>query len=85
MIRAGRSLPISNADRRLMHVTYLLPSPTSAFLPHQDSTSLWESLPAEVMDVAIRLHHGAMRKLMVTHRAYESATGQCVGVAAAHA
>ncbi|KAG2440556.1 hypothetical protein HYH02_010140 [Chlamydomonas schloesseri] len=42
----------------------------------QDSTSLWESLPAEVMDVAIRLHHGAMRRLLVTHHGYESATGQ---------
>ncbi|PNH05655.1 Adenylate cyclase [Tetrabaena socialis] len=40
----------------------------------QDSTSLWESLPAHVMDMAIKMHHVVFRRLMVVHRAYESAT-----------
>ncbi|KAG2493822.1 hypothetical protein HYH03_008040 [Edaphochlamys debaryana] len=40
----------------------------------QDSTSLWESLPAEVMDVAVRSHHATMRRLLVPHQGYESAT-----------
>ena len=40
----------------------------------QDSTCLWESLPAEVMDAALKTHHTALRRTMLLHDAYESAT-----------
>jgi class 3 adenylate cyclase len=35
---------------------------------------LWENLPAEVMDSAIRIHHTIIRKAVRLHRGYESAT-----------
>lgn len=40
----------------------------------QNSTLLWETLPAEVMDAAIGCHHKVFRSLMAAHNAYESAT-----------
>ncbi|EFJ44112.1 hypothetical protein VOLCADRAFT_95771 [Volvox carteri f. nagariensis] len=40
----------------------------------QDSTVLWEALPAAVMSDAVRLHHGCIRRLLVAHGGYESAT-----------
>ncbi|MEW5319087.1 MAG: hypothetical protein WDW38_010258 [Sanguina aurantia] len=40
----------------------------------QDSTALWELLPASVMDRAIKEHHQCMRKLLLKHSGYESAT-----------
>lgn len=40
----------------------------------QNSTLLWETLPAEVMDAAICCHHKVFRSLMAAHNAYESAT-----------
>ncbi|MEW5301527.1 MAG: hypothetical protein WDW36_004384 [Sanguina aurantia] len=40
----------------------------------QDSTALWESLAAEVMDRAIKEHHDCMRRLLLKHSGYESAT-----------
>ncbi|EFJ46766.1 hypothetical protein VOLCADRAFT_92910 [Volvox carteri f. nagariensis] len=39
-----------------------------------DSTCLWESLAAEVMDTAVKLHHRAIRELLVKFGGYESAT-----------
>ncbi|KXZ55389.1 hypothetical protein GPECTOR_3g515 [Gonium pectorale] len=40
----------------------------------QDSTSLWEALPAAVMSEAVRLHHAAVRRLTCFHGGYESST-----------
>ncbi|KXZ48733.1 hypothetical protein GPECTOR_25g317 [Gonium pectorale] len=40
----------------------------------QNSTVLWETLPADVMDVALRCHHEVLRGLLPLHRGYESAT-----------
>ncbi|KAG2481897.1 hypothetical protein HYH03_019141 [Edaphochlamys debaryana] len=40
----------------------------------QDSTCLWESLPASVMDVALKTHHRVIRQLLIQHAGYESAT-----------
>ncbi|KAG2442801.1 hypothetical protein HXX76_002880 [Chlamydomonas incerta] len=40
----------------------------------QDSTCLWESLPAEVMDAAVKLHHRVIRELLLPHHGYESCT-----------
>ena len=42
--------------------------------PPQDSTVLWEVADAHVMDVALRLHHRCIRRLLVAHNGYESAT-----------
>ncbi|KAG2485587.1 hypothetical protein HYH03_015748 [Edaphochlamys debaryana] len=39
-----------------------------------DSTCLWESLPASVMDVALKTHHRVIRQLLIQHAGYESAT-----------
>ncbi|KAG2444465.1 hypothetical protein HXX76_001217 [Chlamydomonas incerta] len=40
----------------------------------QNSTVLWETLPPEVMDAAIRCHHDVLRGLLQPHGGYESAT-----------
>ncbi|KAG2450151.1 hypothetical protein HYH02_000253 [Chlamydomonas schloesseri] len=40
----------------------------------QDSTSLWEALPPVEMDTAIDAHHACLRKLLLKHEGYESAT-----------
>ncbi|PNH08339.1 hypothetical protein TSOC_005064 [Tetrabaena socialis] len=40
----------------------------------QSSTRLWESLPADVMSEAVHLHHACIRRLVVDHQGYESAT-----------
>ncbi|GIL79822.1 hypothetical protein Vretifemale_9103 [Volvox reticuliferus] len=40
----------------------------------QDSTALWEMLPSNVMDRAIKEHHTCLRKLLLKHSGYESAT-----------
>src|SRR4051812_17065438 len=40
----------------------------------QGSTKLWESLPAAIMDEAVRLHTVCMRRLILAHHGYESAT-----------
>ncbi|KAG2484543.1 hypothetical protein HYH03_016678 [Edaphochlamys debaryana] len=39
-----------------------------------NSTALWESLPEEVMDTALRLHHACIRALILRFNGYESAT-----------
>ncbi|KAL6747219.1 hypothetical protein V8C86DRAFT_3148514 [Haematococcus lacustris] len=40
----------------------------------QDSTTLWETLTQDNMNAAVELHHGLVRKLLVQHNGYESAT-----------
>ncbi|GLC40308.1 hypothetical protein PLESTM_001047100 [Pleodorina starrii] len=50
------------------------PATTLLVTDIQDSTSLWESLQAEVMDAAVKLHHRTIRELLVRHAGYESAT-----------
>ncbi|GFR47140.1 hypothetical protein Agub_g8830 [Astrephomene gubernaculifera] len=40
----------------------------------QDSTSLWEALPEDVMDAALRTHHAVVRQALGKHAGYESAT-----------
>ena len=35
---------------------------------------LWEELPGAVMDAACRIHHACLRRLLIKHRGYESAT-----------
>ncbi|KXZ42844.1 hypothetical protein GPECTOR_115g338 [Gonium pectorale] len=50
----------------------------------QNSTRLWEELPASVMDTALKIHHATFRRVMARHDGYESATGgpRCRGVRA---
>ncbi|KAG2484649.1 hypothetical protein HYH03_016602 [Edaphochlamys debaryana] len=40
----------------------------------ESSTRLWEELDAEVMSAAVHLHHTCIRRLVVEHKGYESAT-----------
>jgi class 3 adenylate cyclase len=40
----------------------------------QDSTTLWEVLPVEVMDAALKIHHNTIRKEILAHQGYESGT-----------
>ncbi|GFR40153.1 hypothetical protein Agub_g709 [Astrephomene gubernaculifera] len=40
----------------------------------ENSTNLWEALPAEVMQAALQLHDGLIRRLLARHGGYESAT-----------
>ncbi|KXZ46830.1 hypothetical protein GPECTOR_40g564 [Gonium pectorale] len=40
----------------------------------QSSTNLWEALPTEEMNAAVQLHHVCVRRLIVEHDGYESAT-----------
>ncbi len=50
----------------------------SLFAPHSPSfapsTSLWETLPAEAMDIAVYQHHACIRQLAIAHGGYESHT-----------
>lgn len=40
----------------------------------QNSTHLWESLPHNVMDSAVRTHHEVLRGLLRKHKGYEPCT-----------
>ncbi|GLI65580.1 hypothetical protein VaNZ11_009153, partial [Volvox africanus] len=40
----------------------------------QNSTALWEQLPEEVMDIALKLHHNTFRRLLTRYDGYESGT-----------
>ncbi|GFR48374.1 hypothetical protein Agub_g10264 [Astrephomene gubernaculifera] len=40
----------------------------------QDSTTLWECLPADVVAKAVDIHHRCVRRLALRHGGYESAT-----------
>ncbi|GLI60932.1 hypothetical protein VaNZ11_003168 [Volvox africanus] len=40
----------------------------------QDSTSLWENLPADTLARAVDIHHHCVRRLALKHGGYESAT-----------
>lgn len=42
----------------------------------QNSTVLWEQLPEEVMDLALKLHHSTFRTLLPRYDGYESGTGE---------
>ncbi|GFR50076.1 hypothetical protein Agub_g12220 [Astrephomene gubernaculifera] len=50
------------------------PSTTLLITDIANSTALWESLPEEVMDQALKLHHSCLRVLLARHDGYESAT-----------
>ncbi|GIL91187.1 hypothetical protein Vretimale_18827, partial [Volvox reticuliferus] len=50
------------------------PTTTLLVTDIQDSTVLWEGLPAEVMDAAVKLHHRVIREQLLKHKGYESAT-----------
>ncbi|GLI62352.1 hypothetical protein VaNZ11_004969 [Volvox africanus] len=50
------------------------PSTTLLVTDIQDSTVLWEGLPADVMDAAVKLHHRVIREQLLKHKGYESAT-----------
>lgn len=43
-------------------------------LASQDSTRLWELLPASTMDSAIDLHHACLRTCSAAHGGYEALT-----------
>eukprot|EP00198_Chlamydomonas_reinhardtii_P000610 XP_001689945.1 predicted protein [Chlamydomonas reinhardtii] len=50
---------------------------TVRYLPAADiegSTQLWEELPELLMNEALRIHHTTLRRVLVRHRGYESAT-----------
>ncbi|EFJ46911.1 hypothetical protein VOLCADRAFT_118024, partial [Volvox carteri f. nagariensis] len=50
------------------------PNTTLLITDIESSTKLWEELPEVVMGCALRLHHACLRKVLVRHRGYESAT-----------
>ncbi|KAG2488551.1 hypothetical protein HYH03_012870 [Edaphochlamys debaryana] len=50
------------------------PETTLVITDIQDSTALWEALPAAVMDEAIDLHHACLRRCTTACGGYESAT-----------
>ncbi|KAG2447205.1 hypothetical protein HYH02_007946 [Chlamydomonas schloesseri] len=50
------------------------PGTTLLLTDIQNSTVLWETLPPDVMDAAIRCHHDVLRGLLQPHGGYESAT-----------
>ncbi|GLI61280.1 hypothetical protein VaNZ11_003629 [Volvox africanus] len=50
------------------------PNTTLAITDIEGSTRLWEELPEVVMDCALRLHHACLRRVLVRHQGYESAT-----------
>eukprot|EP00798_Chlamydomonas_sp_ICE-L_P005939 gene5939-33516_t len=50
------------------------PETTLVVTDIQDSTKLWETLDSSVMDESINLHHSIIRKCILSHSGYESAT-----------
>jgi len=40
----------------------------------QSSTSLWERASADVMNASLELHHTTIRRVLLRHNGYESAT-----------
>ena len=52
----------------------LRPSPPPLPPDIEDSTVLWETIPAPAMDEALLLHHACLRAVAAKHKGYESAT-----------
>ncbi|KAG2431384.1 hypothetical protein HYH02_013371 [Chlamydomonas schloesseri] len=50
------------------------PDTTLLITDVQDSTVLWESLPAHVMDRAMHVHHLTLRKFLFSYSGYEAST-----------
>lgn len=50
------------------------PGPATTLLQTdiESSTSLWEALPAAIMDAAIKIHNTTIRRLAAEHNGYES-------------
>ncbi|GIL58939.1 hypothetical protein Vafri_13943 [Volvox africanus] len=47
------------------------PATTLLVTDIQDSTVLWEGLPADVMDAAVKLHHRVIREQLLKHKGYD--------------
>ncbi|GFH28764.1 guanylate cyclase domain-containing protein, partial [Haematococcus lacustris] len=50
------------------------PGTTLLITDIQDSTVIWETLPADVTDQAVKLHHEVIRQSSMVHRGYECCT-----------
>ncbi|KAJ9509342.1 hypothetical protein QJQ45_001777 [Haematococcus lacustris] len=50
------------------------PGTTLLITDIQDSTVIWETLPADVTDQAVKLHHEVVRQSFIAHRGYECCT-----------
>ncbi|KAJ9524753.1 hypothetical protein QJQ45_024359 [Haematococcus lacustris] len=50
------------------------PGTTLLITDIQDSTVIWETLPADVTDQAVKLHHEVIRHSSIAHRGYECCT-----------
>ncbi|GFH25227.1 guanylate cyclase domain-containing protein, partial [Haematococcus lacustris] len=50
------------------------PGTTLLITDIQDSTVIWETLPADVTDQAVKLHHEVIRQSSIAHRGYECCT-----------
>ncbi|KAL6764315.1 hypothetical protein V8C86DRAFT_2479502 [Haematococcus lacustris] len=50
------------------------PGTTLLITDIQDSTVIWETLPADVTDQAVKLHHEVIRQSSLAHRGYECCT-----------
>ncbi|KAL6764304.1 nucleotide cyclase [Haematococcus lacustris] len=50
------------------------PGTTLLITDIQDSTVIWETLPADVTDQAVKLHHEVIRQSSTAHRGYECCT-----------
>ncbi|KAG2501111.1 hypothetical protein HYH03_000929 [Edaphochlamys debaryana] len=64
----------SSARRKRAYLPYASPECTLLVTDVQGSTSLWELLPAEVMQASLQLHDAVIRRLLSQHGGYESAT-----------
>ncbi|KAG2485781.1 hypothetical protein HYH03_015493 [Edaphochlamys debaryana] len=61
------------------------PNTTLLITDIQNSTTLWDSLPPDAMDAALKSHHEVLRRLLHRHGGYESATeGDAFILAFAH-
>lgn len=65
---------LKDQHRRAMSAPGVGPLTTLLVTDIANSTALWESLPGEVMDVALRLHHACIRSVLLRYNGYESAT-----------
>ncbi len=68
-------MPVAQMDSHMIITKLVAHTRTHHTSPRpQDSTSLWESLPADTLARAVDIHHRCIRRLSLRHGGYESAT-----------
>ncbi|KXZ56438.1 hypothetical protein GPECTOR_1g392 [Gonium pectorale] len=70
-----QSRPLVNrAPYSVVMFSYAMYHSSSGEVDVQNSTKLWEELSVATMDLALKIHHATIRRVMSAHDGYESAT-----------